>query len=75
MWWIGAALEWPPLMFCLRSVASASKWTIWFPIMVVRHGIDEAWWAALSNPRGRLPRRRPPATPISMKPRKVSRHR
>jgi hypothetical protein len=74
MWWIGAAMEWPPLMFCLRWGASTSKWIIWFPIVVVLHGINEAWWASLSNARGRLPLRRPLATPAAMKPRKVSPH-
>ena len=73
MWWIvGAVLEWPPLLFCLRGVVWTSKWAVWFPIMVVRHGIRDARWAALSSPRGRVPRQHRPVQPIAMNTQEVS---
>jgi hypothetical protein len=57
MWWsiARAVLRCPPVFYCLYSIVLVTKWAVWFPIMVVRYGLNDALDAALTTPdAGRL---------------------
>jgi hypothetical protein len=45
-------MNWPPMFYSVRAIVLLCKWTIWFPAMVVRHGLHGALDAALTCPRG-----------------------
>ncbi len=43
MWWslAGAVLSFTPFYYCLLSIILIVKWVIWFPVMIIRHGLDD----------------------------------
>jgi hypothetical protein len=46
MWWIArVVLRCPPLY----SLVLLTKWAVWFPIMLTRHGLNDALDAALTT--------------------------
>ena len=46
MWWVArAVLRFPPLL----SLVLLAKWAVWFPIMLTRHGVNDALDAALTT--------------------------
>ena len=52
MWAIAEVMNWPPIFYSALTIVLLCKWTIWFPAMVVRHGLHGALDAALTSPRG-----------------------
>ena len=61
MWWsiARAALRCPPIFYCLYAIVLLTKWAVWFPIMLIRFGLNAALDAALTTPNaGRLKRGR-----------------
>jgi hypothetical protein len=50
MWWwiISTVLPWRPVNYSLLVLVIILKWAVWFPIMVIRHGWQEARHAALT---------------------------
>ena len=49
VWRIMQLAAWPPITYCLVVMVLVAKWTIWFPIMVLRHGRHGAIDAALAG--------------------------
>ena len=48
-WWIlSTVLPWRPVNYSLAVLVIILKWMVWFPIMVIRHGWQEARHAALT---------------------------
>ena len=65
MWVIAGVMNWPPIFYSALCIVLLCKWTIWFPAMVVRHGLHGALDAALDLPRrsGRTVPHRPSHEP------------
>jgi hypothetical protein len=51
MWWslAGAVLSFPPFYYCFFAIILFVKWMLWFPVMMIRHGLDDALDAALTT--------------------------
>ena len=49
LWRIAQIAAWPPITYCLFAMALTAKWMIWFPIMVLRHGLHGAIDAAVAG--------------------------
>jgi len=49
LWRVMQIAAWPPMTYCLFAMALIAKWTIWFPIMILRHGRRGAIDAALAG--------------------------
>jgi hypothetical protein len=49
LWRIMQIAAWPPMTYCLSAMVLIAKWTIWFPVMVLRHGRHGAIDAALAG--------------------------
>jgi hypothetical protein len=51
MWWslAGAVLSFTPFYYCLLSIILIIKWVIWFPVMIIRHGLADSLDAALAT--------------------------
>jgi hypothetical protein len=52
MWAIAEVMNWPPMFYFAHAIVLLCKWTIWFPAMVVQHGLHGALDAALTGPCG-----------------------
>ena len=50
MWVIAGVMNWPPILYFALAIVLLCKWTIWFPAMVIRHGLHGALDAALTGP-------------------------
>jgi len=51
MWWslAGAVLSFRPFYYCFLAIILFVKWMLWFPVMMIRHGLDDALDAALTT--------------------------
>ncbi len=52
MWAIAGVMNWPPMFYSALAIVLLCKWTIWFPVMVIRHGLQGALDAAVTCPGG-----------------------
>ena len=51
MWWslARAVLSFPPFYYCFSAIILVIKWMLWFPVMIVRHGLHDALDVALTT--------------------------
>lgn len=52
MWVMAGVMSWPPIFYSALALILLCKWTLWFPAMVLRHGLHGALDAALTCPGG-----------------------
>jgi hypothetical protein len=51
-WILTTVLPWRPVNYSLAALVVILKWVVWFPIMVIRYGWQEARHAALTPQPG-----------------------
>ena len=45
----------PALSYCTACIVIFIKWLVWFPIMLIRHGLSDAFDAAITTPSAGRP--------------------
>jgi hypothetical protein len=40
----------PPSSYCILGIVLLAKWIVWFPLMLIRYGFNDALDAALTTP-------------------------